>query len=494
MKRLLPLILCLVPFLLHAQLRHDTSFGDNGYAVINWATTGIAQMHGQLQSDGKIIVSGNRIREIRHEGYVLRLHADGSLDTSYGTNGSYISTFSGGDDGNGPDIYLLPDNSLICFLDDFTSSLFKLTPQGTVDYNFVQNAGYSNFVAQDFTSINPQREQLYFMTTTSQVSGLQRIDTHTGMLDTTYGNALHTVPVPIRMDSDSEIVMQTEGSFVYFGKHYNHPNDPNDRQCYLQRALADGSPDLSFGTNGSTRIFGMPETSFDDFSSFEQRIVCDASGSFYIVAHNWENFNSTIYKFDANGLPATTFGNNGKIVMPDKHFVMDLYIHQDKLYLTGRKVLNNDSVFGDSDMMLAKYDLSGQPDTNFAPDGIYIEDGNDFRESGEDLIFTDDGAILVIGEIYRNDFYQPYVARYTEQLLLLQQFAKKAISYQNPVDDLLSIHGAAVSGISLFGTDGRLIDTATGNSVSTNGLSNGLFLARIAFDDGSSQTIKIIKR
>jgi len=71
---------------LNSNYTNDITFGGGGYRLYSFGTDCQARAIG-LQSDGKIIVAGHRIAP-GSEGFLMRLNSsDGSLDTSFGTNG-----------------------------------------------------------------------------------------------------------------------------------------------------------------------------------------------------------------------------------------------------------------------------------------------------------------------------------------------------------------------------------------------------------------------
>lgn len=72
----------------------DPSFGTGGLKRINTSSSafGPETAHGvMVQPDGKLVVVGTRSNEVYQNGYILRLLADGTLDTSFGTAGSGIT-------------------------------------------------------------------------------------------------------------------------------------------------------------------------------------------------------------------------------------------------------------------------------------------------------------------------------------------------------------------------------------------------------------------
>ena len=69
----------------------DTSFGTNGYTKVNLGTISLYDEAeaAALQSDGKIVVAG--LTDNRQNAGLARFNANGSLDTSFGTNGTVVT-------------------------------------------------------------------------------------------------------------------------------------------------------------------------------------------------------------------------------------------------------------------------------------------------------------------------------------------------------------------------------------------------------------------
>jgi uncharacterized delta-60 repeat protein len=131
----------------------DTSFGENGVVDFNRPNSEFIY-HANVQSDDKILISGrgdwmvNGVFE-KHV-FIWRLLADGSLDTSFGTDGLYL--FASTEWMNGFENYLILDDVIVLEDDNillnmtFTNSngtcvlLKKLLPNGTPDTSFASNS------------------------------------------------------------------------------------------------------------------------------------------------------------------------------------------------------------------------------------------------------------------------------------------------------------------------------------------------------------------
>jgi uncharacterized delta-60 repeat protein len=131
----------------------DDSFGDGGSVLVNFHS-GTQNPGGEataiaVQPDGRIIVGGlvdgsygtpqNHIIHLANVGLV-RLHPDGSLDSSFGTNGRVILDFGGGREYLS-DLVLLPAGEIVIAgstnaLGDADMVFARLTPAGNLDPTF----------------------------------------------------------------------------------------------------------------------------------------------------------------------------------------------------------------------------------------------------------------------------------------------------------------------------------------------------------------------
>jgi uncharacterized delta-60 repeat protein len=198
----------------------DTSFGTNGVATIPMGEypcdfKGIA-----VQPDGRIVAVGTY-----GAGFLwwvmlaARFEADGTLDTSFGTNG--VVTYNHGNvDDEAEDVALLPDGSIL--LAGFTV---------TTDYNF---------------------------------SALLVKMTPTGALDATFGEGGAVEEDIDQFDYAAQVKVQPDGRIVMAGTAGVGP--PNTFDMAVWKYTADGARDASFGTDGlaqpvlegySAMVYGM---------------------------------------------------------------------------------------------------------------------------------------------------------------------------------------------------------------------------------------------
>lgn len=240
----------------------DTSFGEGGGIVFTppGADNAVANS-AAIQPDGKIVVAGNRWGNgLDTAGVIIRLDADGTLDQTFGSVGVATTTLPGwtairkvirqadgrllalGDHGSNPNGG--PRDIMVA----------RCEPDGSVDTSFGSNGSViATFGHYDFYSgaaLQPDGKILvagwgYNSSGADQFRTLFRYN-HDGSVDPSFSantissSNLHRV---------NNVAVQRDGRIVGFG--YGN-RSPAQLGFSVARLHANGSIDTSFGTNGGT--------------------------------------------------------------------------------------------------------------------------------------------------------------------------------------------------------------------------------------------------
>jgi uncharacterized delta-60 repeat protein len=192
----------------------DTSFGTGGIASIT-VGTGEVQAYGiGVQSDGKIVVSGEIVVAPGTIDYALaRFNSDGSLENSFGTSGWAAVSFSNNASGfGGPTAAIQPNGRILVAVE-------VLTP-GPV--GFIHEFGVVRFATN-------------------------------GVLDASFGSGGEVVTlVGEASDGAVALALQPDGKIIAVGDALVGAN----YQYAAVRYNPDGSLDNSFGSNGEV-LFGF---------------------------------------------------------------------------------------------------------------------------------------------------------------------------------------------------------------------------------------------
>ncbi|MGV3695993.1 T9SS type A sorting domain-containing protein [Flavobacterium sp.] len=189
----------------------DNSFGNNGTVT---TTTGVGSTIATsiiIQPDGKIILAGHTANNttFRWETILVRYHANGSLDDSFGQNGMVITA--------------LP-------VLDCTITALALQPDG-------------NIVAAGYTGTGPSGNQILVI----------RYDS-AGQLDPSFANNGILIATPgVGSNTEVSSLLLTNSKIILGGS----VNVSNGEHSFLTCLNANGTIDTSFGTNGTTvSVFG----------------------------------------------------------------------------------------------------------------------------------------------------------------------------------------------------------------------------------------------
>lgn len=249
----------------------DTDFGDNGTAMYQVFNSGDDYCHSMmLQPDGKIIVvgQGQPFSGVSYQMAAIRLMPNGDLDESFGDEGVFTYDHGSGDD-RIMDVALQSDGKIIltgnATQQGYGSMIvMRLTEDGTLDetfategifeYSSTSNVGYeyANAVcigANDEIHITGQTYEVANGRSDLPVMKL----TPDGEFDTSFGDegslVLH---LGDDWDFGEDILLDEEGRILVCCTHYTH----DYFEGLILRFLPDGTLDGSFGDEGSASVGG----------------------------------------------------------------------------------------------------------------------------------------------------------------------------------------------------------------------------------------------
>lgn len=230
----------------------DPSFDGDGKVMTNYGADDVARMLA-IQPDGKIVIAGNT------NGHAMlgRYNADGSLDTSFGTEGKVIVDKASTYDTFGS-VIVLPDGKLLIGGGIYNGSasdcvLTRYNNDGSLDTSF----GAGGKVITDINyrdgcgamTLQPDGKVIRTGATSgedfiSDISLMRYNDD--GSLDPSFGtDGIVTTDFGSPSEGASDITIQANGQILVTG-FVNNAN----RDFALARYHSDGSLDLSFGEAG----------------------------------------------------------------------------------------------------------------------------------------------------------------------------------------------------------------------------------------------------
>jgi uncharacterized delta-60 repeat protein len=321
----------------------DTSFGDNGRLIVNLVPGSIeAPAAAVLQPDGKFIVTGTDL-------FVARFNPDGSLDSSFASDGVLEGSDAFPDADEGNDIALQPDGKIVIagvgqpdFTDDF--GVFRLNADGTPDTSF---GGGDGVIYSDL----------------SNTPGDEKDDEAFGLL----------------LASDKIVVAgySLTPSFdeVFAVASYNN----------------DGTPDTSFSGDGELTVSFTSDASAED-------VALMANGSYIVAgAHETIQEKMAFVAVMPDGSLDPSFNGTGKLEFDpgsDGGEASTVAVQPDGKIVAGGYLTH---AAGAGDMIVARFNADGTPDPGFSGDGLVQVDFNGDVDWLFDIIIRDDTTIIGAG-------------------------------------------------------------------------------------------------
>lgn len=300
-----------------------------------------------IQADGRIVVAGYAYNGTNDDFAVVRYNTDGSLDTTFGSNGKVTTDFGYDDQGRG--VAIQTDGKIVV-----------VGHSGTVGtyYGVWATARYNN----------------------------------DGSLDTTFGTGGKvTTDIGSSHDWPSSVVIQSDGKIVVGGSEDNKV--PTD--FALARYNSDGSLDTSFGASGivDTPIgTGYDEGNGDLILQTDGKIILTGWAE---VSYDQKDF--ALVRYNSNGSLDTTFDDDGKVTT-DLGTKAD-YAWAAALQIDGKIILAGYTYTGNStcDIAMARYSSDGSLDTTFGSNGTVVTHLGSTSESALGIALQTDGKIVLAG-------------------------------------------------------------------------------------------------
>jgi uncharacterized delta-60 repeat protein len=436
----------------------DTTFGTGGYVTTLMETRSYGQSV-TLQTDGKIVVAGSSYTVSQNRGYdimIVRYNENGSLDTTFDTDGIKVETLE----------YSQFVNALLIQADG------KMVVGGA--FESVDDPGSPTF-------------------------GLARFNSN-GSLDLTYGvNGFIFTPniargeiLDMKFIGNEDVIAVGRNNFGL--------------DCVVARYNVNGEIVKSFGPNGT----GLIEEDFRQIAQLNKCVI-SKNNDIYIGGSSYDGvkYSAFISKYNANGVADNSFGVKGKILKDFgtniASFATDIAIDHSNNLLVGYGVgLTSDYNFG-----IESYSLSGVLNTSFGNKGYLLINFGSGHEYFETMLVQPDNKIVMAGN--KGGFILTRINN-TALALSTIDFAKTANEINispNPVNDSptlsLQLKESTTLSVDLYDVKGVLISNLVKNKnysegstteqldLSGKNLSKGIYFLKINGDGKVAKTIKIVK-
>ncbi|WP_271423842.1 T9SS type A sorting domain-containing protein [Aequorivita sinensis] len=411
----------------------DLSFGDGGVVIMDLDNSQDLVWNVVEQADNKIIVSGAMAQNNENfYPYLVRFMPDGTLDTTFGTDGLVLCTDNGFDDF----MYLFFDDSqnIIAAGPKNQSSTFvvaKYLDDGNLDTTFADNGiktiPNGNYVGM---TLLPDGSFLLLKFSNNNTITINHF-LNNGSLNLNFGvdgAAISSYSgesfqgVEIKTDADNNI--------YFLGKRDN--NDGVD--IILMRFNPDGYLDTSFGSNGITtkNLAFEPmnsSTASLDFTNDNKIVIAGSCGACVDLFE--PVFQPYFLRYNPDGSPDANFGSDGTVLLPVSGFSISRLIIQDNQRLiVGGQYLDcfEGSIYG-----IVRYFAGGTQDNSFIGGGVDFNYITSFMQA--------DGKILSVGNTFWYNGPEDIVLlRHNNNPLTIDEFEnQKVIVYPNPSNGIFII-------------------------------------------------------
>jgi uncharacterized delta-60 repeat protein len=379
----------------------DVSFGKAGRVLTDFDSGRALAMKVRAQTDGKFIVAGTVGLNGQTEFGLVRYGRDGRSDASFGDNGRVSQKF--GMKGCWLSDFLIQADGRIVIVGYAKDALgpgsgddvvfMRLTSTGSLDKSFGNNGSLvGNFGGNDRpTAIVAQADgQLVIVGNARTAKGsrifVSRIAAD-GRPDQTFADeAVRFIDLGSGSEANA-IALQADGKILVAGT--DGTAGANDFDFLLVRLETDGRFDAGFGREGRiTTSFGKD---FDEV----QALLVQPDGTILAVgyARNGKQYNLAMARYQSNGRLDSSFAKQGLAleVANTNTFAFAVTLLPD-----GRIVVVGASgATGNEDLLVMRYQANGQPDSSFAAQSRYFLDLG--AEEIAISVLVDSGAALVVG-------------------------------------------------------------------------------------------------
>ena len=277
----------------------DNTFSGDGIETTDVASQDEEAYSVVLQSDGKIVVAGYSNNGSDNDFAVVRYNTDGSLDTTFDTDG--IQTTDIGDS-KAESVVLQSDGKII--VAGFSSStgsgdfaVVRYNTDGSLDTTFdTDGIQTTDFAGRDkANSVVLQSDGKIVVAGESHAGtkiAVARYNTD-GSLDITFDTDGKQSTAIANEANGQEVILQSDGKIVVAGFIMTVIGVENNYDFAVARYNTDGSLDTTFSGDGiqTTRIDQIPPGLTEPFSPFDQAysVVLQSDGKIVVAGTSHEN-------------------------------------------------------------------------------------------------------------------------------------------------------------------------------------------------------------
>ncbi|HOY32663.1 MAG TPA: T9SS type A sorting domain-containing protein [Bacteroidales bacterium] len=385
----------------------DPTFGDGGKVITDIGNKDNYAQSSLLTADGSILTGGFSVQNNLYNGFLVKYKNTGSIDSTFGNNG--IVTCNTGTESNSFYAIAIQSDGKVVAAGKISNDIMLLRyhANGTPDSSFGNNGLVrthimpdQNVAAMEILSDGKMLVSARIYNGANQDFGLLRYNAD-GTLDNSFGNnGVVISDLTSAWELTSAMKVQADGKIVIAGRVYSASYSQS--KCIIARYHANGSADYSFGTNGIT----ITDAGQDGFGAFTN-LAFQNDGKIIAVGYTIEDAGGSIYdnksltvRYTADGLPDPAFGTGGIVLtetMTGSDIAWSVCIQTD-----GKILVGGYASVGYPDWQsyfsLIRYDGQGLLDPTFFMVGIvhtYFSDNE--TNAAYSLLLQNDGKLVLAG-------------------------------------------------------------------------------------------------
>ena len=357
-----------------------------------------------IQSDGKIVVAGTTEGFTGAQRFfaVVRYNSDGSADTSFDTDGIVTTVIGDSSYGVVRSMAIQSDGKIILAGVSYTDNkyvfaLARYNSNGSLDTSFdtdgIVTTAIGDSISSEGNSVSLQSDGKIVLvgsaiTGGKKVFALARYNSN-GSLDTSFDtDGIATTAFDVLIKGPNSVAIQSDGKIVLIGS----TGTDSGQVFIIVRYNSNGSLDTSFD------IDGIVTTATAASKVTARSVAIQSDGKIVLVgsARTDTQYVFSIARYNSNGSLDTSFDTDG-IVVTDVGSILAGYnsvaIQRDgKIVLIGSISTGGQSFFG-----VARYNSDGSLDTSFNSDGIVTTALGTSMGGAESVAIQSDDKIVVAG-------------------------------------------------------------------------------------------------
>ena len=367
------------------------------------------------QGDGKIVVAGYAEVGGVDQFALVRYNSDGSLDTSFNSNGK-VTTAVGRGTCKGEGVTLQDDGKIVVVGYSFNAgdqscfTVLRYGADGILDTSFGDSGKVTTTVAKNSSaeSVAMQSDGKIVVAGNSFIDrnnndfAVVRYNTN-GTLDPSFNQTGRATADFGARDSGRSVAVDRDGRIFVAGD----TSTETKQECALACFKANGSLDMRFnGTGKVTTNFG------GDGNADGQGVTVQANGKIVIAGNatvaGVQQF--ALARYNADGTLDTSFGGSGRVLtavgISGSNATGAALQKDGEIVVAGYAVNNSGRGY---DFVCVRYNTDGSLDQGFGDHGKATTAVGDGQASS---LVVQDGRIILTGSVYDADSHEFAVVRY----------------------------------------------------------------------------------